>query len=94
MACCKKNDNQTVLDFILNSPAPIYTSIKLRERYDEESQIQKDKSADFHAISKFCEVNVNTILYILKRNFTLNVDFVDFNESFQYKYQACALNYR
>jgi len=56
MNCSKRNGNKSVLDFILHSPAPIYTSIMLRNKFSDQSEIQKDKSSDFIAISEYCEV--------------------------------------
>lgn len=56
MTCCKRNDNESALDFILNSPGPIYTSIMLTGKYLDEAQVQKDKSADFINIATFCQV--------------------------------------
>lgn len=56
MVCSKLNDNHSTQDFILNSPVPIYTAIKLTAMYRLESQKVKDKSQDFAEMAEFCEV--------------------------------------
>eukprot|EP00111_Clytia_hemisphaerica_P009505 TCONS_00027873-protein len=54
-ACSKRNNNQSVLDLILYSPAPIYTSIMLRVKFSDLADVHKDKSADFIHVSDYCE---------------------------------------
>ncbi|XP_057313101.1 serine/threonine-protein phosphatase 6 regulatory ankyrin repeat subunit B-like isoform X3 [Hydractinia symbiolongicarpus] len=64
MICCKLNNNVSAQDFILNSPAPIYTAIKLTLMYREESLRVKDKSQDYLEIALFCEQMAYDILHI------------------------------
>ena len=73
MNCSKLNDNQSILDLILNSPAPIYTSIMLRVKYSEQSEIQKDRSVDFLSIAEFCEVSFSILFYLVCRILHKNI---------------------
>ncbi|XP_047126788.1 serine/threonine-protein phosphatase 6 regulatory ankyrin repeat subunit B isoform X1 [Hydra vulgaris] len=64
MICCKLNNNESAQDFILNSPAPIYTAIKLTLMYRAESLRVKDKSDDYLEIAEFCEHMTYEILHV------------------------------
>ncbi|XP_065062546.1 serine/threonine-protein phosphatase 6 regulatory ankyrin repeat subunit A-like isoform X2 [Rhopilema esculentum] len=55
MLCSKLNDNESMIDFILNSPAPIYTACKLARLYRFESTKEKDKSSDLLEMGDYCE---------------------------------------
>lgn len=55
MLCSKLNDNGSMIDFILNSPAPIYTACKLARLYRLESTKEKDKSSELIEIGSYCE---------------------------------------
>ena len=55
MLCSKLNDNGSMIDFILNSPAPIYTASKLARLYRLESTKEKDKSQDLLEMGDYCE---------------------------------------
>jgi len=55
MLCSKLNDNGSMIDFILNSPAPIYTACKLARLYRLESTKEKDKSNELMEMGDYCE---------------------------------------
>lgn len=73
MICCKLNNNASAQDFILNSPAPIYTAIKLTLMYREESLRVKDKSQDYLEIAEYCEVLLSQLINVFQQN--INNDF-------------------
>nr|XP_047126785.1 serine/threonine-protein phosphatase 6 regulatory ankyrin repeat subunit A-like [Hydra vulgaris] len=64
MICCNLNDNESAQDFILNSPAPIYTAMKLTLMYRQESIRVKDKSEDYMKIAEYCEQMTYEILHV------------------------------
>eukprot|EP00794_Sanderia_malayensis_P004801 gene4801-5428_t len=64
MLCSKLNDNGSMIDFILNSPAPIYTSCKLARLYRMESTREKDKSNDFLEMGNYCEQVSHDLLHL------------------------------
>jgi hypothetical protein len=46
MVCGKGNDNQPLQEFILQSPAPIDTAVKLSSLYREMSEKEKERAKD------------------------------------------------
>ena len=64
MLCSKLNENRAIQDFILNSPAPIYTACKLARLYREESTREKDKAQDFLNMGNYCEEMSRELLHL------------------------------
>jgi len=46
MVCGKGNENQPLQEFILQSPAPIDTAVKLSSLYREMSEKEKERAKD------------------------------------------------
>ncbi|XP_032236532.1 serine/threonine-protein phosphatase 6 regulatory ankyrin repeat subunit A-like isoform X3 [Nematostella vectensis] len=55
MVCSKSNDSASVVDFILQTPAPIYSAAKLSRHYRVESSREKERGRDLLAVSTVCE---------------------------------------
>ena len=64
MLCSKLNENRSIQDFILNSPAPIYTACKLARLYRQESAREKDKAQDFLNMGDYCEELGHDLLHL------------------------------
>lgn len=55
MVCGKGNDNQPLQEFILQSPAPIDTAVKLSSLYREMSEKEKERAKDLSNVAVFAE---------------------------------------
>jgi hypothetical protein len=55
MVCGKGNGNDSILSFILHSPAPLYAAVKLSHHYRTESSKFKERSKDLIAAGNACE---------------------------------------
>ncbi|KAK6105831.1 Ankyrin repeats (3 copies) family protein [Brugia pahangi] len=55
MVCGKANDNEPLKEFILQSPAPIDTAVKLSALYHEMSEKEKERAKDLLNVSQFAE---------------------------------------
>ena len=55
MVCGKGNGNDSILSFILHSPAPLYAAVKLSHHYRIESSKFKERSKDLIAAGNACE---------------------------------------
>ena len=55
MVCGKGNNNEPLQEFILQSPAPIDTAVKLSSLYREMSEKEKEKAKDLSNVSEFAE---------------------------------------
>jgi hypothetical protein len=55
MVAAKSNNNQSLTDFILTSPAPIETAAKLSSIFRHMAANEKARSRDLHAASDYCE---------------------------------------
>uniref|UniRef100_A0A914GWL2 Ion transport domain-containing protein n=1 Tax=Globodera rostochiensis TaxID=31243 RepID=A0A914GWL2_GLORO len=55
MVCGKGNDNQPLQEFILHSPAPIDTAVKLSSLYREMSEKEKERAKDLSNVAIFAE---------------------------------------
>jgi len=55
MVAAKSNDNQSLCDFVLTSPAPIETAAKLSSKFRHLATREKARSRDLAAASDYCE---------------------------------------
>ncbi|TKR72642.1 hypothetical protein L596_020059 [Steinernema carpocapsae] len=55
MVCGKGHDNEPLQEFILQSPAPIDTAVKLSSLYREMSEKEKERAKDLSNVSVFAE---------------------------------------
>ncbi|VDN17895.1 unnamed protein product [Gongylonema pulchrum] len=55
MVCGKTNDNEPLREFILQSPAPMDTAVKLSALYREMSEKEKERARDLLNVSEFAE---------------------------------------
>ena len=55
MVCSKMNDSESIVDFILQTPAPIYAAAKLSRHYRAESTREKERSRDLIHAGYVCE---------------------------------------
>ena len=55
MVCGKNNGNEPLQDFILQSPAPIDTAVKLSSLYREMSEKEKERAKDLIIVASFAE---------------------------------------
>ena len=55
MVCGKGNSNDSILSFVLHSPAPLYAAVKLSHHYRTESTKFKERSKDLIAAGDACE---------------------------------------
>ena len=55
MVCGKGNGNDSIMSFILHSPAPLYAAVKLSHHYRTESSKFKERSKDLIAAGDACE---------------------------------------
>uniref|UniRef100_A0A1I8AYW8 ANK_REP_REGION domain-containing protein n=1 Tax=Meloidogyne hapla TaxID=6305 RepID=A0A1I8AYW8_MELHA len=55
MVCGKGNENQPLQEFILQSPAPIDTAVKLSSLYREMSEKEKERAKDLSNVAIFAE---------------------------------------
>ena len=55
MICGKGNGNESIVSFILHSPAPLYAAVKLSHHYRTESSKFKERSKDLIAAGDACE---------------------------------------
>lgn len=55
MVCGKGNDNEPLQEFILQSPAPIDTAVKLSSLYREMSEKEKERAKDLNNVATFAE---------------------------------------
>lgn len=55
MVCGKGNDNEPLQEFILQSPAPIDTAVKLSSLYREMSEKEKERAKDLNNVAVFAE---------------------------------------
>ncbi|KAK3736326.1 hypothetical protein QZH41_020794 [Actinostola sp. cb2023] len=54
MVCSMTIDYKSLVDFILQTPAPIYSAAKLSRHYRIESSREKERGRDLVAVSKVC----------------------------------------
>ena len=62
MVCSKMNDNESMVDFILQTPAPIYAAAKLSRHYRAESTREKERSRDLINAGNVCEILASELL--------------------------------
>ena len=55
MVCSNLDENESVIDFILQCPAPIYAASKLSKHYRHESTREKERGRDLLAAGNVCE---------------------------------------
>ena len=55
MVCGKANDNESIISFILHSPAPLYAAVKLSNHFRAESVKFKERSKDLVLAGDACE---------------------------------------
>lgn len=55
MVCSNLDENESVIDFILQCPAPIYAAAKLSKHYRHESTREKERGRDLLAAGNVCE---------------------------------------
>ena len=55
MVCSNLDENESVIDFILQCPAPIYAAAKLSKHYRNESTREKERGRDLLAAGNVCE---------------------------------------
>lgn len=55
MVCSNQNESESVMDFILQCPAPIYAAAKLSKHYRNESTREKERARDLLAVGDVCE---------------------------------------
>lgn len=55
MVCSNQNESESVMDFILQCPAPIYAAAKLAKHYRNESTREKERARDLLAAGDVCE---------------------------------------
>ena len=55
MVCSNLDENESVIDFILQCPAPIYAAAKLSKHYRNESTREKERGRDLLAAGDVCE---------------------------------------
>ena len=55
MVCSNLNESESVIDFILQCPAPIYAASKLSKHYRNESTREKERGRDLLAAGNVCE---------------------------------------
>ena len=55
MVCSNLNESESVMDFILQCPAPIYAAAKLSKHYRNESTREKERARDLLAAGEVCE---------------------------------------
>ncbi|XP_046849432.1 serine/threonine-protein phosphatase 6 regulatory ankyrin repeat subunit B-like [Xenia sp. Carnegie-2017] len=62
MVCGKGTGNECITSFILRSPAPLYTAVKLSHHYRMRSVKVKERSKDLTAAGDFCEELAQNIM--------------------------------
>ena len=55
MVAAKTNDNQSLCDFVLTSPAPVETAAKLSSKFRHLATREKARARDLAAASDYCE---------------------------------------
>lgn len=55
MVCGKTKGNEPLQEFILQSPAPIDTAVKLSSLYREMSEKEKERAKDLNTVATFAE---------------------------------------
>ena len=55
MVCGRYNNNASIREFVLRSPAPIDTAVKLAKNFRYQSSKEKERSKDLVEVSVFCE---------------------------------------
>lgn len=55
MVCSKLDNSESIMDFILMCPAPIYAASKLSKHYRNESSREKERSRDLVSAGDVCE---------------------------------------
>lgn len=55
MACGKKHDNMPILEFIIASPAPVDTAVKMARSYQLLAIREKERSRDLERAALFCQ---------------------------------------
>lgn len=68
MVCGKGNGNDSIMSFILHSPAPLYAAVKLSHHYRTESSKFKERSKDLIAAGDACEELALDILTLACNN--------------------------
>ena len=64
MVCSKQHENKPIQEFILVSPAPIDTAVKLAKCYENLSQKEKDRTRDLEIACVFCDQIATDLLSI------------------------------
>lgn len=62
MVCSNQNESESVMDFILQCPAPIYAAAKLSKHYRNESTREKERARDLLAVGEVCESIASDLL--------------------------------
>ena len=68
MVSAKVHQNKPVIDFILASPAPIDTAVKIARSYELLSLKEKERAMELEEMSKFCDNLANELLSIAASN--------------------------
>lgn len=64
MVCSKQNDNKPIQEFILVSPAPIDTAVKLAKCYENLAVKEKDRTKDLVKACVYCDQIATDLLSI------------------------------
>ena len=64
MVCSKQHENKPIQEFILVSPAPIDTAVKLAKCYENLSQKEKDRTRDLEVACEYCDQIATDLLSI------------------------------
>ncbi|KAK7139556.1 hypothetical protein R3I93_016630 [Phoxinus phoxinus] len=62
MVCGRMNDNLALEEFVLHSPAPLDTSVRLSRALALAALREKERSVDLHAAARHCEVMASDLL--------------------------------
>ncbi|XP_022687869.1 transient receptor potential cation channel subfamily A member 1 homolog [Varroa jacobsoni] len=68
MVSAKVHQNKPIIDFILASPAPIDTAVKIARSYELLSLKEKERAMELEEMSKFCDNLANELLSIAASN--------------------------
>jgi hypothetical protein len=64
MVCSKQHENKPIQEFILVSPAPIDTAVKLAKCYENLAQKEKDRTRDLEVACEYCDQIATDLLSI------------------------------
>jgi hypothetical protein len=64
MVCGKMNNNKSIVEFVLLSPAPVDTAAKMSKNFRLLAMKEKERSRDIFAAGDHCETMATDILAI------------------------------